>query len=189
MFIITQITAFFNANRKIRPNFFGWIVLPHKSNYLDSLIAACGTTIHGGGTRRGNRDFCVGLAFSLQLAVQRLVRVAVEAQIPVKSVLEYHDLHHEGFNHRLWYILPFIPVGVLFQCVLENGELFRVVHHFRRSSLPQTVVRGFLPFIRPVFRFLQPVLFCSIIRCPLSNSSTVTMGSCLPCAWVNSISP
>ena len=31
-----------SACRKIRPNFFGRIVLLYKSNYLDSLIAACG---------------------------------------------------------------------------------------------------------------------------------------------------
>jgi len=29
-------------SRKNRPNFFGRIVLFYKSNYLDSLIAACG---------------------------------------------------------------------------------------------------------------------------------------------------
>ena len=46
-------------------------------------MEACGATIPGGGTAGRNQDFCVGFAFSLQLAVQRLVRVAIKDQVPV----------------------------------------------------------------------------------------------------------
>ena len=93
-------------------------------------MAACGAVIHGGGNIPRNHDFRCLLAFSLQLAVQRLVRVSVEPQIPVEAVLGHHDFDYEGFDDRLWDILPLIPVGVLFQSVLENSEFFRVVHYF-----------------------------------------------------------
>lgn len=62
------------------------------------LMAACGATIHSGGTTRRNNDFCVRLAFTLKFAVQGLVRVAIKVQIPVKAVLGRHDLHHEGLQ-------------------------------------------------------------------------------------------
>ena len=44
------------VNRKIRPNFFGRIVLLYKPNYLDSLIAACAAARRAIGTRKGEQD-------------------------------------------------------------------------------------------------------------------------------------
>ena len=76
------------------------------------MIAACGAVIHGGGNIPRYHDFRVCLTLSLKFAVQGLVRITVEPQIPVKSILGYHDLHHEGFNDRFRNILPFVDVGV-----------------------------------------------------------------------------
>ena len=55
--------------------------------------------------------------------MQGLIRVAVEPQIPVETILGYHDFDYEGFDHRFGYILPLVDVGVLFQGVLKDGEL------------------------------------------------------------------
>ena len=48
-------------------------------------MAACDGFIHGGGTGQGNHDFGGLLPFSLQLAVQGFVRVAVEAQLQPRN--------------------------------------------------------------------------------------------------------
>jgi hypothetical protein len=42
--------------KEIRPNFFGRIVLHHKPNYLDSLIAAWAAAKRAMGTRKGEQD-------------------------------------------------------------------------------------------------------------------------------------
>ena len=89
-------------------------------------MAACDGFIHGGGTGQGNHDFGGGLPFSRQLTVQRLVRVAVEPQVPVEAVLGCQDLHHKGLDHRLRHILPLVEVRVPFQGILQDGELLGV---------------------------------------------------------------
>ena len=117
------------------------------------MIAICGAAIHGGGNIPRNHDFRIGFAFSLQLAVQRLVRVAVEAKIPVKSVLGHHDFDYKGFDDGYGHILTFIPVDVLFQCVLENGKLFRVVHNFLGGSFCGQFFDFFLELLHLRFQF------------------------------------
>ena len=50
-------------------------------------MAACVAVIHGGGNIPRYHDFGGLLAFSIELAVQGLIRTAVEPQIPIKSIL------------------------------------------------------------------------------------------------------
>lgn len=50
--------------------------------------------------------------------MQRLVRITIEPQIPVESVLGHYDFDYEGFDHRFGHILPLVDVGVLLQSVL-----------------------------------------------------------------------
>ena len=61
-------------------------------------MAACVAVIHGGGNFPRYHNFGGLFAFSIELAVQGLIRAAVEPQIPVKAVLGHHDLHHEGLQ-------------------------------------------------------------------------------------------
>ena len=96
-------------------------------------MAACGATIHSGGNIPRNHDFRVCLPFSLELAVQRLVRITVESQIPVETVFGHHDFDHKGFDDRFGNILPLVDIGVPFQCILKDCALFLVVRHQERK--------------------------------------------------------
>ena len=104
--------------------------------------------IYGGGNIPRYHDFGGLLAFSIELAVQGLIRAAVEPQIPVEAVLGYHDPGDEGFHHTFGHILSFVTVGVLLQRILEDGQLLGVVHHFLG-----------LAFSGQLFNFLRELLY------------------------------
>ena len=70
----------------------------NRADYCASRIAACVAVIHGGGNFPRYHDFGGLFAFSIELAVQGLIRAAIKVQIPVKAVLGHHDLHHEGLQ-------------------------------------------------------------------------------------------
>lgn len=111
------------------------------------LIAACVAVIHGGGNFPRYHDFGGLLAFSIELAVQGLIRVAIEPQVPVEAVLGYHDPGDECFHHTFGHILSFVTMGVLLQRVLEDSQLLGVVYHFLGLS-----------FSGQLFNFLLEVL-------------------------------
>ena len=71
-------------------------------------MAACAAFIHGRGNSRGYQNFRGLLLFSLHLAVQGLVGVTVEAQVPVEAILGGHDPGDKGFHHTVGNVLSFI---------------------------------------------------------------------------------
>ena len=86
--------------------------------------------MYGRGIYPCHHNFCGSFPFSFDFAVEWIVGIAIEPQIPIKPVLGHHDFGDEGFDDGFWYILAFITVGVLLQSVLQNGDLLSVVHHF-----------------------------------------------------------
>lgn len=86
--------------------------------------------------------------------MQGLIRIAVEAQIPVEAILGHDDLHHEGFDDTLRHILTFIPAGVLFQRVLEDSKLLGISRqrswHWNINYMPRKILRMPPPNIRRI---------------------------------------
>ena len=94
------------------------------------MMAACAAFIHGRGNSRGYHDFGISLLLALNLAVEGVIGVAIEAKIPVEAVLGGHNPGDEGFHHTVGNVLSSITVGVLPEGVLQYRQLFGVVHHF-----------------------------------------------------------
>ena len=130
-----------------------------RADYI-SLIAACAAVINGRGNIPCHHNFGVLFATAFQLTVRRLVRVAVEPQIPVEAVLGDKNLGDKGFHYTFGDVFAFVTVGVLFQCILENGQLFSVVY----DSLGFGLLLFPRPFVRTVFLIfaLYPLLFFHI---------------------------
>ena len=86
--------------------------------------------MYGRGICPCHHNFCGSFPFSFNFTAERIVGIAIEPQIPIKTVRVYDDLGDEGLNQRFRYILAFIGIGILLQGVLQNGDLLSVVHHF-----------------------------------------------------------
>ena len=83
-------------------------------------MAACGATIKGRRKILRHHNFRSRSAFSFQFTMQRLVRIAIDANIPVKSVFLDHDFAKVSFDDGFRNILAFFRAGILREGILQD---------------------------------------------------------------------
>ena len=132
-------------------------------NSHQPLMAACGATIKGRRKILRHHNFRSRSAFSFQFTVQRLVRIAIDANIPVKTIFPDHDFAKVSFDDRFRNILAFFRAGILREGILQNRELLLVMFdHLGFAFLAQPNISR---SARTFFRFSS---FCSSVSSVLT---------------------
>ena len=78
--------------------------------------------MYGRGIYPCHHNFCGSSPFSFNFAAERIAGITIKTEIPIETVRVHDDLGDEGLDHRFGHILPFVGIGVLLQCILEDTD-------------------------------------------------------------------